>query len=214
MPEHLLHGYSRFRKEYFASEHALLHRLATQGQRPSALFIGCSDSRVIPELFTFAVPGELFVVRNIANQIPALEHPDASVGAAIDYAVAYLHVGHVIVCGHYGCGGVRATLDGRQAVSGFPSLNEWLEGIEPAVARARAAELPAEETFRRAVEENVLLQLDNLLSFDSVRSALEAQQLALHAWAYDLATARLSIYEPELDAFDPVEELGPRPALP
>jgi hypothetical protein len=88
MPEHLLHGYARFRKQYFASERLLLQRLATHGQRPSALFIGCSDSRVIPELLTFAAPGELFVVRNIANQVPALEPPDASVGAAIEYAVS------------------------------------------------------------------------------------------------------------------------------
>lgn len=216
MPEHLLHGYARFRKEYFANEHELLHRLATQGQKPSALFIGCSDSRVIPELFTFSEPGQLFVVRNIANQVPALEHPDASVGAAIDYAIAYLRVSHVIVCGHYGCGGVRATLEGRQAVSAYPSLSEWLEGVEPAVFRAREAGLWGDDALRRAVEENVLLQLNNLLTFESVREALEADRLALHAWVYDLASARLSIYETDKDAFAqvPVSELGPRPALP
>lgn len=214
MPEHLLHGYARFRKEYFANERLLLHRLATHGQRPSALFIGCSDSRVIPELLTSAAPGELFVVRNIANQVPALEHPDASVGAAIEFAVGILKVRHIIVCGHYGCGGVRATMDGRDAVRALPSLNEWLEGVEPAVARARAAELEGEAVLARAVEENVLLQINNLLSFSPVKAALDAQQVALHGWVYDLVSSRLLIYETEKDTFAPVDEIGLQAALP
>src|SRR5262245_11235372 len=110
MPEHLIHGYARFRAEYFAGEREYLHRLAVEGQRPSALYVGCSDSRVIPELLTSSAPGELFVVRNVANQVPTLQHSDASVGAAVEYAVGYLRVRHVIVCGHYGCGGVKAVL--------------------------------------------------------------------------------------------------------
>lgn len=214
MPDHLLHGYARFRKQYFASEWLLLQRLATHGQRPSALFIGCSDSRVIPELLTFAAPGELFVVRNIANQVPALEHPDASVGAAIEYAVAVLKVRHIIVCGHYGCGGVKATLDGRDAVRALPSLSEWLEGVEPAVARVRAESLTGDAALARAVEENVLLQINNLLSFGPVQTALEAQELALHGWVYDLMSSRLSIYDTEKDTFTPVDEIGRQGALP
>jgi len=208
MAEHLLHGYSRFRAEYFANEHAMLRRLAIQGQRPSALFIGCSDSRVIPELLTSAEPGDLFVVRNIANQVPELDHPDASVGAAIEYAVVHLAVRDIIVCGHYGCGGVKATLNGRDAIRELPSLYEWLEGVEPAVAKARAAKLEGEAALRRAVEENVLLQIDHLISFESVRVGLEKQKLALHGWVYDLASARLSLYETTQDCFVPVSEAG------
>ncbi|MFO0580426.1 MAG: carbonic anhydrase [Polyangia bacterium] len=214
MPDHLLHGYARFRKQYFASEWLPLQRLATHGQRPSALFIGCSDSRVIPELLTSAAPGDLFVVRNIANQVPALEHPDASVGAAIEYAVAILKVRHIIVCGHYGCGGVKATLDGRDAVRALPSLNEWLEGVEPAVARVRAESLVGDVALARAVEENVLLQINNLLSFGPVQTALEAQELALHGWVYDLLSSRLSIYDTEQDTFTPADEIGRQGALP
>jgi carbonic anhydrase len=90
MTKHLLSGHARFRAEYFSSEASFLRQLATEGQRPSALYIGCSDSRVIPELLTSSSPGELFVVRNIANVVPVLDHPDASVGAAIDYAVEVL----------------------------------------------------------------------------------------------------------------------------
>src|SRR5688500_15288046 len=169
MAEHLLHGYERFRREYFAGERAFLRRLATEGQNPSALYIGCSDSRVVPEILTSSSPGELFVIRNIANQAPELTHPDASVGAAIDYALGVLKAPHVVVCGHYGCGGVKAALDGRDQVRAFPSLHEWLAGLEPAVARARERE---GDLFRAAVEENVLLQLDRLLSFAVVQEAL------------------------------------------
>lgn len=214
MPNHLLHGYSRFRAEYFASERELLLHLAAHGQQPSALFVGCSDSRVIPELFTSSNPGELFVVRNIANQVPSLEHPDASVGAALEYAVACLKVGHIIVCGHYGCGGVKATLAGRGGVRGLPSLHEWLEGVEPAVARVRAAGLTGEAEFRSAVEENVLLQIDNLISFEPVRAALGEGRIDLHGWVYDLAGASLSIFDTARDCFVPVADLPPQHGLP
>src|SRR6478672_7706673 len=87
MVEELLAGHGRFRADYVARERDVLRRLAADGQHPSALFIGCSDSRVIPELLTDAAPGELFVVRNVANQVPVQEDPDASVGAAIEFAV-------------------------------------------------------------------------------------------------------------------------------
>lgn len=105
MVEELLAGHGRFRAEYVAEERGFLERLAEEGQRPSALFIGCSDSRVIPELLTGAVPGELFVVRNVANLIPPRSDPDRSIGAAIEYAVDQLGIREVIVCGHEECGG-------------------------------------------------------------------------------------------------------------
>ena len=214
MPEQLLHGYARFRGEYFARERDLLHNLATHGQKPLALFIGCSDSRVIPELLTTTGPGGLFVVRNVANQVPELKHPDASVGAAIEYGVAVLKVRHIIVCGHYGCGGVKATIDGRAAVAELPSLHEWLEGVEPAVQRMREAGLAGEAGFRRAVEENVLLQIDNLISFGPVARALEADALSLHGWIYDINSAQLSIYDTDGDDFTTVTDLAPQTALP
>ena len=106
MAERLIHGHREFRARYFEEQH-LLERLATLGQSPRALFIGCSDSRVVPEILTQTGLGELFVVRNIANFVPDFEHADASVGAAIEYAVDHLEVRDVIVCGHTGCGGVK-----------------------------------------------------------------------------------------------------------
>ena len=208
MPEHLLHGYSRFRTKYFAGERDYLLRLATEGQRPSALYVGCCDSRVIPELLTHSAPGELFVVRNIANQVPELEHADASVGAAVEYAVAHLQVRHAIVCGHYGCGGVKAALAGREALRSLPSLYEWLEGIEPAIARVPAAQRDSDDGFRMAVEENVPLQMDRLITFEPVRKALGEERLQLHGWIYDLTTARLLVYDVESDRFVYAQELA------
>lgn len=207
MAEHLLHGYARFRVEYFADEQSYLSRLATEGQRPSALYIGCSDSRVIPELLTSSSPGELFVVRNIANQVPELDHADASVGAAIEYAVAQLHVQHVIVCGHYGCGGVNAVLGGRDKLREYPSLYEWLEGIEPAVERVRRVGASGDAGFRMAVEENVLLQMNNLVTFAPVREALDSGRMQLHGWIYDLATSALQVFDVKSDRFVSAEAL-------
>ncbi|MSP17828.1 MAG: carbonic anhydrase, partial [Myxococcales bacterium] len=94
MTEAFLRGHRRFRHDYVAGERAFLENLASTGQSPDALYIGCSDSRVVPELLTGSSPGALFVVRNIANLVPPLADPDSSVGAALDYAVGHLHVEH------------------------------------------------------------------------------------------------------------------------
>ena len=109
MAENFIHGHLQFRHQFF-NEAEWLKQLARDGQAPHALYIGCSDSRVVPEQLTSAKAGELFVVRNIANFVPPRAHPDLSVGAAIDYALGALKVQHVIVCGHYSCGGVKAAM--------------------------------------------------------------------------------------------------------
>ena len=201
MVEELLAGHGRFRAEYVGDERAFLERLAREGQRPTTLLIGCSDSRVIPELLTDAAPGELFVVRNVANLVPAHEHGDASVGAAIEYAVEHLRVGEIVVCGHDGCGGVTAVLDDLQGISSDSQLGAWLGGIRPAVERARRAEPAPSARLRRAVEENVLDGVTNLMTFPDVARAVEAGRLRLHGWVYDLSQATLRTYDADLDRF-------------
>jgi carbonic anhydrase len=142
------------------------------------------------------------VLRNIANHVPTLEHPDASVGAAIDFAVAHLGVPDIIVCGHSGCGGVKAALDDLVGIGPqTPSLREWLEGLLPAAAVAKGAGLSPEETFRAAVEENVLLALQNLLTYPSVQSRLDDGTVRLHGWVYDLGTLTLSVFDPDREVF-------------
>lgn len=208
MTKHLLTGYDRFRTEYFAHESDFLRQLAQHGQNPSALYIGCSDSRVIPELLTSSSPGELFVVRNIANVVPPHEHADASVGAAIDYAVDVLKVPHVIVCGHDGCGGVRAALDGIEPLRAHENLHEWLTLITPAAQRARALVSEEPELFRTAVEENVLVSMNNLISYPAIARALDAHRLALHGWVFDLAHGALRVWDVGSEEFLPADRVG------
>jgi carbonic anhydrase len=201
MVEELLAGHGRFRAEYAAAEREFLERLATKGQRPSALFIGCSDSRVIPELLTDAAPGELFVVRNVANLVPARDDHDTSVGAAIEYAVEQLGVREVIVCGHDGCGGVKAAFDGLPGIEPSSELAVWLHVLLPAIARARAFDPDPRRQLRRAVEENVLDGIANLMSFPSIGPSVQAGRVRLHGWVYDIHEAQLRVYDAALDRF-------------
>lgn len=213
MVEGLLRGHHQFLQTYVADELPFLQRLASEGQSPAALYVGCSDSRVVPELLTQTSPGDLFVVRNVANLVPPLEHPDASVGAALEYAVEHLGVQHVIVCGHYGCGGVKAAIEGLDRVAALPSLAEWLIGALPAAERA-AGEADPERRWRRAVEENVLVQLENLLSFKGVERRVLGGALAVHGWVYDVYTADLHAYDAAGDRFVAARDLLGPPAAP
>lgn len=201
MVEELLAGHGRFRAEYATAERAFLERLAVEGQRPSALFIGCSDSRVVPELLTDASPGELFVVRNVANHVPIHDDPDRSIGAAIEFAVGQLSVREVIVCGHDGCGGVKAALDGLSDIEPDSELAAWLHGLLPPVARARAFDADPSVQFRRAVEENVLEGIANLMTMPSVAASVAAGQVRLHGWVYGLHEGTLRVYDAEQDGF-------------
>ena len=207
MVDELLAGHARFRRNLAIREREHLARLALEGQRPIALFIGCSDSRVIPELLTDASPGQLFVVRNIANRVPAPGEGDRSVGAAIEFAVGVLGVADIIVCGHDGCGGVRAALDGVGEPDRDSDLGSWLAGLRPAVDRARASSPDRAGQWVRAVEENVLAGLDLLAETWLPRLAAPGT-VRLHGWVYDLADAALRVHDGATGRF--IAAAGPR----
>lgn len=193
----LLRGHAHFRREYVAHSREFLQSLASEHQSPDALYIGCADSRVIPELLTSSAPGELFVIRNIANLVPPAARASSSVGAALEYALDALHVGHVVVCGHYGCGGVKAMIDGIDGTR-WPELQAWIADAAVANAAARGENTP--DQWRRAVEENVLDQLANLSTYPIVREKLDAGALTLHGWVYDLHGGLL-VYDDDAEAF-------------
>lgn len=195
----LLTGHAAFRDQWLRDDRDYLQQLASRGQSPDALFVGCSDSRVIPELLTQSAPGQLFVVRNVANQVPAFDHADSSVGAALEYAIGHLHVQHIVVCGHDLCGGVKAVVQGAD-VRNLPSLNEWLDGVRGALQGLPAVD-DAEAQLRAAVEANVVGQLDNLLTFKQVRAGVEEGTLHLHGWVYDLHGLSVRVFDPASDAF-------------
>ena len=195
----LLSGHATFRREFVAGSKTFLDELAAEHQSPDALFIGCSDSRVIPELLTTSAPGELFVVRNVANLVPPAQRADSCVGAALEYSVEALGIRHIVVCGHYGCGGVKAMIEGVDQQK-MPELESWLRDAAVLNAAARAGHADKSEQWRLAVEENVLDQLANLTSYPGVKSRLDSGEMTLHGWVYDLR-GELFVYNDETAKF-------------
>lgn len=200
MVDELLTGNARFRANLGMPERELLAALATGGQRPAAVFIGCSDSRVIPEQLTDSGPGRLFVVRNVANRVPGPSDRDRSVGAAIEFAVGQLSVADIIVCGHDGCGGVKAALADPDGLDPDSDLGSWLIGLRPVVARARSAAADPDDLLAQAVEDNVLAGLATLAARWSDMPG-GGGTIRLHGWVFDIGRAALRVYDPGLGRF-------------
>ncbi len=191
-------GIHHFQATYFASNRALFEKLAEKGQRPETLFITCSDSRVVPNLITTAAPGELFMVRNIGNIVPSVGRGVlGGVSAAIEYAVEVLEVVSVVVCGHTHCGAIDAILR-PEAVRHLPFVSRWLAESSsiPKLIGERYSHLDGEARAAAAVQENVLLQLENLRSFDFVARRLDSGQLKMSGWVFKIATGDVFDYDP------------------
>jgi carbonic anhydrase len=208
----LLRGIVDFRERVRPSYRDVFSRLAL-GQSPDSLFIACSDSRVVPNLFASTDPGDLFVVRNPANLIaPADEDgksvSDESEAAAIEFAVMSLKVKDIIVCGHSECGGIRALCQGRHAVQ-VPHLRSWLRHAEPALERHRRGERLATapgQWINEVSQLNVLEQLRNLESYPVVREAVAQGELRLHGWWFDIEAAEVLAYDPQAKAFVVIDD--------
>lgn len=191
-------GIHQFQANYFSSHRGLFENLAEKGQRPETLFMTCSDSRVVPNLITSAAPGELFIVRNVGNIVPSVERGFVGgVSAAIEYAVEVLKVGHVIVCGHTGCGAIDAILH-PERVQHLPFVSRWLAASSsiPELIEQRYGHLDAEARMAAAVQENVLVQLENLRSFDFVARRLDSGALKMSGWVFKIATGEIFDYDP------------------
>ena len=186
----LLAGYHRYRRRIADQKPDLAVR--AQGQSPRALWIGCADSRVIPEEITDADPGELLVLRNVANIVPPAGTDD-SVGAIVEFAVLSLQVGRIIVCGHTDCGGVAA-LTGQLDPEREPQLARWVELARPAQARVAELGLPAAERALATVKANVLLQRERLLGYPCVVAGLAAGRLTVQAALYALDTGEVLVF--------------------
>ena len=199
MVSRLLHGHARFLVDHDHATGELLRKLVSLEQNPDAVFVGCSDSRVVPEVLTSSAPGRIFVVRNVANVVPSFQGKDSSVGAALEYAIGVLKVPHLVVCGHYGCGGVKAALDGNIDHAATPSLGEWLAEVRPAVEGARGENDAAR--WRSAVERNVLNSLNGVATYEVAKRALDAGTLELHGWVYDFESLALEVYDATAESF-------------
>jgi len=191
-------GIHHFQANYFASNRHLFERLAEKGQRPETLFITCSDSRIVPDLITSAAPGDLFIVRNVGNIVPSVERGVlGGVSAAIQYAVEVLEVGQVIVCGHTHCGAIDAILH-PERVGHLQFVSRWLRESAriPRLIEERYGYLDGEARVTAAVQENALVQLENLRSFDFVARRLDSGRLKMSGWVFKIATGEVFEYDP------------------
>lgn len=181
MPEdHLLQGLRRFKEDYFPRYEEKYRKLVADGQHPNTLFIGCSDSRILPHALTGAAPGDLFIVRNVGNIVPpfAPELGYHGTCAAIEFAVLGLQVKDIVVCGHSHCGAIQALYN--PPLEGSTHLAKWLE-------LAQEATLPvtlSEEALRRTEQRSIILQLERLMTYPMVRERVEKGELFLHGWHY------------------------------
>lgn len=201
MTQDLLQGLTNFKKAYFKEYETRYRTLVSKGQKPRTLFIGCSDSRVVPSIITNSGPGELFVVRNVGNIVPSFEADERhhSVSAAIDYAVEVLDVRDIVVCGHSHCGAIRALYDPPAGAS--ENLIRWFELAGP----ARVDEPLSEDLLRRTEQRSVVVQLDRLMTFPNVRERVEAGNIKLHGWHYMIEDGTMCILDVESGEFVPHE---------
>ncbi|GAB2529467.1 carbonic anhydrase [Nocardia heshunensis] len=190
----LTDGLGRFQREVFPAKAGLFARLADD-HRPGALFIGCSDARVVPELITSAEAGELFVIRTAGNLVPPYTRGAANgVVASVEYAVSVLGVTDIVVCGHSGCGAMTALAQG-QDLSEMPAVADWLSHADAAKARIDP-EITGAAAISALVRHNVVAQLANLATHPAVARALTRDALALHGWVYDIGSGRVEALDP------------------
>jgi carbonic anhydrase len=208
-PDHLADRFRRFKFRHFAPNQDQYEKLAQSGQTPDVMIVSCCDSRVDPETIFSAMPGELFVVRNVANLVPPFETQGKyhGVSAALEFAALNLRVKHIVVMGHSGCGGVRASLDSdtlRQTEAAF--VTNWMSMLDGARERVLAAQPGRSEAeLRRALErEGIKTSLDNLRTFPCIKGLEAKGKIALHGTYFDIAEGSLSVIDPKTSELVPL----------
>jgi len=194
-------GHEAFQKVKFKKNEERFKKLVNEGQNPKALFIGCSDSRVMPAMITDSKPGDLFIVRNIGNFVAPF-NPDAdyhATASAIEYAVSILDVSDIIVCGHSDCGAIGALYKDIKETPDNVHTIKWLElGAEAKKVALLAHQHAKKERLHRYTEQiSVVFQLDNLLTYPAVKRRVEEGSLFLHGWHYDIENGDILYYNDE-----------------
>ena len=197
--DELLQRLRRFKSDYFPRHQQRFQDLVSQGQHPKTLFIGCSDSRLVPYLLTDAAPGELFIVRNVGAFVPPYDgsHGLHGTTAAIEFAVLSLHVERIVVCGHSHCGAIRACYEGvpDEAVV----LKDWLKLADEALLPVQGGP----EALRRTEQRAIVLQLERLMGYPMVRRNVEAGKLTLHGWHYVIEEGEIHVFDAQHGGFVP-----------
>lgn len=202
MVDELLQRLRRFHDDYFPGVADRFQNLVKDGQHPTILFIGCSDSRIVPYLLTGTGPGELFIIRNVGAFVPPYDGSTGYHGtsAAIEFAVLNLEVSRIVVCGHSHCGGIRALYE--ELPPEATNLAAWLE-------LGRDATLPVQvtpEALRRTEQRAIVLQLERLMGYPMVRRQVEAGKLALHGWHYVLEDGEVHVFDVKTGQFVPAAQ--------
>jgi carbonic anhydrase len=210
--QQLVAGVHRFKHEVFREQRELFQRLA-EGQSPQTLFITCSDSRIDPNLITHTDPGDLFVLRNAGNIVPAYGAKSGGEVATIEFAVTGLGVSDIVVCGHSHCGAMKGLLH-PEYLTEMPAVVEFLHHAEATrrIVKSKYSNLHGEPLLDATIEENVLVQLENLQTHPAVAAGIATGKLKLHAWVYDIATGEVYAYGDESEQFLPLGEVRPSAA--
>lgn len=209
MVQKLVAGIHHFKHEVFRQQVDFFERLA-KGQEPQTLFITCSDSRIDPNLITHTVPGDLFVLRNAGNLVPAFGATSGGEVATIEFAVMGLGVSDIVVCGHSHCGAMKGLLH-PEYVAEMPAVADWLRHAEATrrIIRAKYSQLAGEALLDAAIEENVLMQIENLQTHPAVAVALAEGKLKLHAWVYEIAAGEVFAFDDDAQQFVPLGGIRP-----
>lgn len=210
----LLEGNEMFTNSYFKKHEAQFLELVKNGQNPKALFIGCSDSRVVPDLIIQAKPGDLFVIRNVGNFVAPYK-PDEdyhSTAAGIEYAVTELEVSEIIICGHTHCGAIAALYKDMEDKP-FVHTKKWLTLGNKAKSLAILAlgKNAQQEELRKLTEKfSVISQIENLLTYPYVKKKVDSGELHIHGWMYDIQTGAIEYYDPDECEFRSMHEVSNR----
>lgn len=196
---HLLEGYRRFHTRHYKDANALLPHLASHGQQAKTLVIACSDSRVDPAIIMDADPGDIFVVRNVANLVPPYEENGEYHGtsAALEFAVRHLHVQHIVVFGHSGCAGIGALLHTTPEEENFRFINPWVN----IAARAKdythhlCGSLDHPDANTICEQQGILISLQNLRTFPWIADLMDSGKLTLHGWYFKMHNGQLLVWD-------------------
>ncbi len=203
--QNLLSGLHQFHSDVVQRERDFFKQLAT-GQNPSTLFVTCSDSRIDPNLITQTNPGELFVLRNAGNIVPPHGASNGGEAATIEYAVAALGVKDIVICGHSHCGAIKALL-APESTANLPLVSAWLKHAETTrrIMVENYKQLSGVAQLEVAIQEHVLVQIENIQTHPAVAVKLQRGELTLHAWIYRLETGEMLAYSSQ-DGFAPLTE--------
>jgi carbonic anhydrase len=208
----LIDGIHQFQSSIFGQHRELFQRLA-DGQTPETLFITCSDSRINPNLITQTEPGDLFILRNAGNIIPPYGAAHGGEEATVEFAISALGVKEIVLCGHSHCGAIKGLLH-PETLSEMPSVKTWLGHAEATrrIVAEKYADRKGAAQLTTAIEENVLVQLENLRTHPAVAARLASGKLRLYGWVYKLETGEIYSYDPAKGQFALVNEASGVPA--